>query len=194
MKYIGYVREHFKDPKSPVVTLQELNIVLGIKGISPAYLKRLVNYMTKKKELKRITKGIYTMHDDITVVGFAFRPFYYGLENALTIRKLWEQAVNPVVITPRNVRQGTRSFEGSNYRLFRIKKGLFFGYDQVRYYNFWIPVSDYEKTLIDFVYFDHKLRDDVLAELKKKIDTRKLRSYLKLCGPSLRKKTLSTLK
>jgi predicted transcriptional regulator of viral defense system len=149
--------------------------------------------MIHNGELKRITKGVYTMNDDITVIGFAFRPFYYGLENALTIRKLWEQGVNPVVVTPRNVRPGARKFGGSNYRVFHINNRMFFGYNLIRYYDFWIPVSDYEKTLIDFVYFKHHLRKDVLIAIKGRLNNKRLRSYLKLCSPALRKRVLEML-
>ncbi|MCL5430239.1 MAG: type IV toxin-antitoxin system AbiEi family antitoxin domain-containing protein [Candidatus Marsarchaeota archaeon] len=179
MKYIKSLREHFDNPDFPVVKLFEIRTLLKQKGIHDAYLKRLINYMLKKGELKRITKGVYTFHDDITVVGFAFQPFYYGLENALTIRKLWEQETNPIVITAKQARNGMRKFESANYLVQRLDRKLFFGCELVRYYNFWIPVSDYEKTILDFVYFKHHIRADVLKELKRRIDKKRLRTYLK---------------
>ena len=135
MKYTAYIREHFNDPKSPVVEFRELKTVLGLKKISQGYLKRLVSYLIKKGELKHISKGVYTFHDDIAVVGFAYRPFYYGLENALTIRKISEQGTNPVIITTKSVRPGIRKFENGNYMMKRINKHMFFGYDVVKYYN-----------------------------------------------------------
>ena len=67
-----------------------------------------------------MAKGVYTFHNDITVVGFAFKPFYYGLENALTILKLWDQNTNPVVITWKNVRAGERKFGDGNYLVQRL--------------------------------------------------------------------------
>ncbi len=190
MKYIKYLREHFNDPKSPVMTLQELKATLKFKGIKPAYLKRLINYLIKRREIIRITKGVYTFHDDITVAGFAFRPFYYGLENALTLRGLWEQGTNPMILTPRNVRTGIRKFGSGNYSIFRIKKQLFFGYDLIKYYDFWIPVSDYEKTLIDLVYFKRYIRKDVAYEIRKRINKKKLNHYLKTYPPDTRKEVL----
>ncbi len=186
MKYLKFVRDNFDDARFPVFRSADLRASLGIRGISRAYLKRMVNHMLKTQEIKRITSGIYTFHDDITVVGFAFRPFYYGLENALTLRKLWEQGTNPVVVTPRNVRGGVRKFGEGNYLIQRIDKRLFFGYDLIRYYDFWIPVSDYEKTLIDFVYFDHYLRPDVLSTLKREVDKKKISKYLGAYDPEVR--------
>ncbi len=194
MKYIEYLRRHFNDPKSPVMTLREMKTTLKLKGIKLSYLKRLINYLIKKNEIIRITKGVYTFHDEITVVGFAFRPFYYGIENALTIKGLWEQGTTPIVITPRNVRQGVRKFGTGNYSIFKIKKQFFFGFELIKYYDFWIPVSDYEKTLIDLIYYKRHIRDDVLKELKKKIDRKKLMEYLKVYPTDIKNKVILELK
>ncbi len=194
MKYIKYIREHFNDPGFPIVKLSDLRTALKYKKISDAYLKRLVNYMMHKGELKKITKGIYTLHDEITVIGFAFEPFYYGLENALTIRKLWEQGTNPIVITSKKARIGIRKFENGNYVVQRIDKKLFFGYELIKYYEFWIPVSDTEKTLLDFVYFKHYLRKDVLMELKRTMNKDRLAAYLEKYTPEFKNKFLKTLK
>ncbi len=194
MKYIEYVREHFNDPGFPVFRFSDLRTALKSRKISDTYLKRLINYMTANGEIKRITKGAYTLHDEITVVGFAFQPFYYGLENALTIRKLWEQGTNPIVVTPKLVRVGVRKFGGSNYVVQRICRRLFFGYELVKYYDFWIPVSDAEKTLLDFIYFKHYLRGDVLEELKHKIKMEKVAAYLENYPKKFEKELLKTLK
>jgi predicted transcriptional regulator of viral defense system len=193
MKYIGYIREHFKSSGFPVVKFFELRTALKSKGISDAYLKRVVNYLLKRGEMKRITKGVYTFHDDITVVGFAFQPFYYGLENALTIRKLWEQGTNPIIMTPKKARVGIRKFVNSNYIIQRIDKKLFFGYGLIKYYDFWIPVSDIEKTFLDFIYFKHYIREDVLKELKHQIDKRRLKCYLKRYPYRFRREVLQLL-
>ncbi len=187
MKYIAYIREHFNDPRSPVVTMGELERVLGLKGISKGYLKRLINYMIKRKEITRIRKGVYTLHDDIMVTGFAFRPFYYGLENALTIRKLWEQGTNPVILTIENVRDGQRKFRNGNYTVQSINMKMFFGYNFVAYYDFWIPVSDCEKTLIDFLYYRDAVPKEAEENLLRAINRTKLKGYLKPYSDSFKK-------
>ena len=194
MKYINYVRKHFDDQKSPIFTIQELKTVLGLKKISPAYLKRLINYMIKKREILRISRGVYTFHNEITVVGFAFRPFYYGLEKALALRHLWEQGTNPIIITSNNVRSGNRKYGDSNYITLCIRRELFFGYDFVLSDGMWIPVSDYEKTFIDFIYFNHYLRKDILKVLRLKINKKKLVSYLKPYNKKIRQRVLLELK
>ena len=194
MKYIEYIRKHFNDSKSPIFTIQELKTVLGLKGISPTYLKRLINYMIKQREILRIGRGVYTFYDEITVVGFAFRPFYYGLENALTLRHIWEQGTNPIIITPNKVRSGNRKFGDGNYSILHINRDLFFGYDFVLSDGLWVPISDYEKTFIDFIYFNHYLRKDTLKALRLKIDKKKLVAYLKHYNKRIRKRVLQELK
>lgn len=193
MKYVDYVRKHFNDPKSPIFTIRELKAVLGLKGISSAYLKRLINHLIKRGEILRIGRGVYTFHNEITVVGFAFRPFYYGLENALTLRHLWEQGTNPIIITPNNVRSGIRKFGDGNYDILRVRRELFFGYDFVLSDGLWIPVSDYEKTFIDFIYFNHYLRRDTLKALRLKIDKKKFVSYLKHYNKKIRQRAFQEL-
>ncbi len=190
MKYIKYVREHFKDPKFPVFTLYDLRTALRLEGISDAYLKRLVNSLMKKEEITRITRGVYTFHDDVTVAGFAYRPFYYGMEDALSIRGLSEQGTNPYIMTTKNVRTGVRTFKGRNYVIRRIPERMFFGYELLQYYNFWIPVSDVEKSFIDMLYFEKNIRDELLAEIIPKISMSKLRDYLKGYDKSFSKKVI----
>ncbi len=186
MKYLKFVRGNFDDPKFPVFSISDLRASLGLMGIKQAYLKRMLNYLSRKGEVVRVAKGAYTFHNDITVVGFAFKPFYYGLENALTILKLWDQNTNPVVITWKNVRAGERKFGDGNYLVQRLSRKLFFGYELVRYYDFWVPVSDCEKTLIDLVYYKHHISGDVLASFKKQIDRRRLNAYLKMYPPRVK--------
>ncbi len=178
----------------PAFSITQLKTLLGTKKISKGYLHLLVHNLLARKKLKRITKGFYSFNGDAQVVGFAFQPFYYGLQDALSLRNLWEQETNPVVITPRKVRTGLRKFGESNYVVKRIERKMFFGYNMVKYGDFWIPVSDAEKTLIDFAYYNQPLDENTRKELRKKIDRKKLLEYLKKTPEKTREKTLSMLK
>lgn len=188
MKYIAGVRDHFR--KVPAFSLSDLKVFLGKKGISTAYLRLLVHNLLAKGELKRISRGVYSFSSETQIVGFGFKPFYYGLQDALSLHNLWEQETNPVVITPRKVRSGVRKFDGSNYVVKRISRKMFFGFETVKYAGFWVPVSGFEKTLIDFVYFRQPLSKDVSKELWKRVNRKKLREYLKQC-PKWVKQNLS---
>lgn len=192
MKYTDYLREHFAN--NYVFTISELRVVFSAKKISNEYLRLIIHNLLSSGELKHITKGVYTFSDDVEVVGFAFKPFYYGLQEALSIRNLWEQETNPVVITPRKVRSGLRNFEGRNYLIRRVNRSLFFGFEMQKYGDLWIPVSDIEKTLIDFVYFREPLSRQALKEISRKIDRKKLDSYLKKSPLYMKRKVYQMLK
>ncbi len=186
MKYIKKVREHFK--KKPVFSIKDLRVFLKKKGISKEYSKLLIHNLVKEKEIQRITKGVYSFQKDLMVAGFAFSPFYYGLQDALSLRNLWEQETIPIIVTPRKVRPGIRKIMDSNVLIRRINRKMFFGFESVKHFDLWIPVSDAEKTLIDFTYFNEPLSKEVLKELKKKVDEKKLKKYLKKCPKNTVKK------
>ena len=61
---------------------------------------------------------------------------------------------------------------------------MFFGFQPLKFYDAWLPVSTPEKTLIDFVYFRQPLPKEALEELLKKIDGKKLG---KMSGPRCEK-------
>ena len=156
----------------------ELDLLLSSSDTSANYRKLLVHNLIGTGRLRRISKGIYTFLDDVEVVCFAYRPSYYGLQEALSLLDLWEQETNPVVITPLHVLQGIRTFDGRNYLVRRINRRMFFGVDLIRYPDFWVPVSDIEKTLIDFVYFGEFLPEDTLMRIRRNINREKLGRYL----------------
>lgn len=191
MKYINLVRNHFKE--KPVFSLTDLRVFLSKKGISKNYSNLLIHNLTAGKEIFRLSKGVYSFQKDLSVSGFAFSPFYYGLQEALSLRNLGEQETIPVIITPKKVRSGLRKIMDSNVLVRRINRKMFFGFESLKHFGFWLPVSDAEKTLIDFVYFNEPLSDETLKELKKKINKKKLFVYLKKCPKNTRKKVKELL-
>ncbi|MGC8587372.1 MAG: type IV toxin-antitoxin system AbiEi family antitoxin domain-containing protein [Candidatus Micrarchaeia archaeon] len=192
-KYIGTIRKRFGSTQYPVFTLADLRVALSQMHVSQIYLKMLINHLIKRGEIIRITKGVYTFHNDLAVVGFAFRPFYYGLEDALSYRNLWTQMTNPVVMTTNVVREGPRKFANANYIVKRIDPKHFFGFDFVKYYDFWLPVSDAEKTLIDLVYYRHGVREEAMGPLASAIDVAKLEGYLENYSGNFRKRVMKVL-
>jgi predicted transcriptional regulator of viral defense system len=190
MKYIALVRKEFGSVGFPIFTMADVRLFLKSKGASYAYARLMLHNLLKKGEITRLTKGIYTFHHDVTVVGFAFRPFYYGLEDALMIRRLSLQGMNPLVLTTRNVRTGVRQFKGRNYVVYRIPKERFFGYSLVKYGDFWIPVSDVEKTVIDMLCMSGGIRDELWPGIMEVLDMKRLRLYLKNYKGKLREKVL----
>ena len=59
-----------------------------------------------------------------------------------------------------------------------MSRELFFGYTYVKYFDFYIPVSDLEKTLIDFVYYNEKIPPELFNELRANANKKILKIYI----------------
>jgi predicted transcriptional regulator of viral defense system len=171
--HLNKIREFSKS--TPVFRTKDVELLVKNKNYSYLILHKLA----KRGEIKRITKGWYSLHEDPVISVFCFKPAYIGLQEALSLHELWEQETNVVIVTAKKVRTGIRKILDSNVILHRIKQKYFFGFDYLKYENFFIPVSDIEKTLIDLVYFNEIPGKNVLREIKKQIDKKKLEKYLK---------------
>ncbi len=180
MKYVKVFLEEFK--KTPIFTFKDVEKFITYNGSTGAYAKVFMSKMLKSGRTYKITKGNYSMYKDSEIIGFPFYPFYYGLGFALTHYGFWKQQSNPHVITTRNVRVGVRTFLGSNFFVSKISDNMFFGYVYVKGQNFFYPISDVEKTLIDVLYYDFNLEDYVYENLLKNINKEKIKEYLKLCN------------
>ena len=176
-KYLDKIQELLR--KSPVVDADSIiRIVRSGKNVRQ-YHKQLIRNLVLGGKIKRLAKGCYTAHEDTSLAVFCFKPAYLGLQDALSIHNLWEQETIPVIITVRKVRNDIRSISGANALIRRIDKKYFFGYAYIKQGDFYFPVSDVEKTFIDMVYYNENISNELVASIKKRIDRKKLKSYLK---------------
>ena len=177
IKYTKEIKDFFK--KSPIVSINSLKkIILNKKG-NTIYVYLVINKLIKKKEIIRLTKGYYTIHEDPTLAVFCFKPAYLGLEDALSSHNLWEQETIPIIITTKKIRPGIRVISETNVLIRRISPRYFFGFDYYKQGDFYYPISDIEKTFIDMVYFRQPIDEEVIEEFKKRINKKKLKTYLK---------------
>lgn len=184
IKYINKIRKFFNE--APIVSISSLKKFLGRKNKD--YIHLLISNMIKKGEIKQITRGYYSIHEDITLAVFCFKPSYLGLQNALSYHNLWEQETNPVIITTRNVRVGRREVFGNNIIIRRISSKYFFGFDYYKDGDFYLPYSDIEKTFIDMIYYKLYMDNEVIKEFRKRIDKKKLTEYLKSYPKNIQKR------
>ncbi|MBI2666627.1 hypothetical protein HYX13_03375 [Candidatus Woesearchaeota archaeon] len=175
IKYLTKVRDFLQ--KTPVAHISSLKKIVGRNS---TYISLLLNSLVKRKEVYRLTKGWYAVRDDPSLAVFCFKPAYLGLQEALSIHGLWEQETNAIVLTTKTVREGKRMVFGAPVFLQRIPKELFFGVIYVSSGEYYLPVSDVEKTLIDMVYFAQPIDKELLKEFKKRVDKKKLNEYLKM--------------
>ena len=186
MKYLKDFREHFSE--FPVFSVNDARVFLKQRKIGRQYLSLLLHNLLKRNEIIRITKGIYTFRKGMETACFAFSPSYHALQDALSIHGLWEQETNPILVTPRKIRSGARNTAIGTVIVHRIKRSMFFGFSQQKYAGAWTQVSDIEKTLIDFAHFNEPLSREALGEIKKKINKKTLRAYLKRAPERTRKR------
>jgi len=189
IKYINEIRSFFK--QSPVVDIESLKKFIVKNNKDYVYL--LVHNLLKKNEIRKITKGFYSIYEDPSLIVFCFKPAYLGLQNALSFHNLWEQETNPVVITTRNLRKGIRKVFDRNVLIRRIDKKYIFGFEYYKDGDFYFPYSDIEKTFIDMVYFKQPLDKELIMEFKKKIGKKKLNAYLKRYPKRFREKIKAML-
>lgn len=176
-KYLEQIKSLFK--KSPIVHAGSIARIVKSKKKIKQYHKQIIKNLIKRGKIERITKGYFTKYRDPSLAVFCFEPAYLGLQDALSYHNLWEQEAIPIIITTRKVRQGIRKILETNVLIRRISSKYFFGFDYVKYGDFYLPVSDIEKTFIDMVYFRQNLDKDLLKNFKKRINIQKLKTYTK---------------
>jgi predicted transcriptional regulator of viral defense system len=180
--------------KSPIVSFSSISRIIRDKKKIKQYSKQLIRNLLLKGEIKRLTKGYYTQHDDPSLAVFCFKPSYLGLQDALSVHNLWEQETVPVIITSRKVRQGIRKILELNVLIRRIAGKYFFGVEYIKQGDFYFPYSDIEKTFIDMLYFKENLDKETLQNIKKRANKNKLNSYLKKYPKEFQKRVLGVLK
>jgi len=180
MKYEKAFIEYFS--KLTLFSADDAYRFLSHYGSDYSYSRVFLHNLVVNGKLYRITKGTFTFSRNEAVYGFAFRPFYYGMEFALSVRKLWTQQANPVIITLTKSNAGTRKILGTNITIRRISQNAFFGFEYLNYMDLFIPVSRPEKIFLDFIYYGINPDKETLTNLMKKIDPEILKEYVKRLG------------
>ena len=188
VKYLKDVESIFK--KSIIVNSSSISRITKNKQ----YTKQMIRNLIREKKINRLSKGCYTIHDDPSLAVFCFKPSYLGLQDALSFNNLWEQETIPIIITTAKVRQGIRNILGTNVLIKRINKKYLFGFDYRNYFDFYLPYSDIEKTLIDLIYFKQPIDKETLKEIIRRIDQKKLSKYLKVYPERIRKRVINAVK
>ena len=190
-KYLEKIEALFK--KSPVVSYKSIEMIIKSEKNVKQYTKQLIRNLIIKGKIKKLTKGQYTIHDENSIAVFCFKPAYLGLQDALSFHNLWDQETIPIIITTKRVRPGIRKILDSNVLIRRIDKKYMFGFDYYEQENLYFPYSNIEKTLIDMVYFKEKINKEVLQNMYKNLDKKKLNSYLEIYPNKTKKEVLKYL-
>ncbi len=180
--------------KSPVVSFSSIERTVKNKKNIKQYSKQLVRNLLLKDKIKRLTKGYYSIHEEPSLNVFCFQPSYLGLQDALSFHNLWEQETIPIIITSKKAKPGLRKTKIGNILIRRINKKYVFGIEYERVGEFYLPYSDIEKTFIDIIYFRINLDKEVLENIIKVVDKKKLSNYLKKYPKKFREKVRGIIK
>lgn len=187
IKYIGSVMDFLE--KTPVANMRDFRMIIK----NPDYSRLLLHNLEKTGKIWRITRGFYSLYNDPSLAVFCFRPAYIGMQDALSVHDLWEQETNTIIITQKKARPGIRKIMDSNVVIHRLDKKYFFGYELTKQGDFFLPVSDKEKTLIDLIYFNEIPDKNVLKRIRRVLDNKKLDSYLKHYPAKFRNRVLKAV-
>ena len=185
-KHIYRVREYLG--RTPVASVRSISALVPNRN----YAHVIMNHLLKRGEVRRITRGYYTVHEEPSLLVYCLKPAYLGLQDAMSLHNLWEQETNPIIVTARKVRPGVREVLGQNVWVRRTSPKYLFGYDHMTSGNLTLPVSDVEKTLIDMIHFG-EMRKDIARSFKERIDHEKLEKYLRKYSDGFQRKVWRTL-
>ena len=192
MKYVKQFLAYFNG--FPTFTARDARLFLNRSGANIDYYRIFMHNIVKSGRAFAIRKGHYSLHDDPMIAGFAFSPFYYGLETALTHYKLWDYMTPLTIITVQRVSSASKEILGRNVSIRRIARKNLFGYSMIEYKDgIYVPISDIEKTLIDSVYFNAGFNREVYRALASRIDRKRLQGYLKHYSAIVRKRVYDKL-
>jgi hypothetical protein len=170
----------FKDFKT--FTFNDVRIALRDRhnNISDKTIQVTLSRMAKSKGIYPVIKGVFSLERKDEIVGFAFAPFYYGGLAALMIRDLVDNQVKMEIMTTRRVKKSFITVYNGDSKviLHHIPKKYYFGFEDLKYGNIVVPVSNPEKTLIDMFYYKEKLSPHDYEGIVKGIRKEILEEYL----------------
>lgn len=148
----------------------------------------------KKWYIKKLRKGFYMFSDTeidtnklFTIANRLNSPSYIGMESAMSYYSLIPEWVFSIQsISTKRINEINSPIGSFSYRT--IKKELFWGYKIVNRKGISFYISDIEKTLLDYFYFNSSLGtlEDIewlrlnKEILKKRLKIKKLKKYLKV--------------
>lgn len=187
MNYLEFSKE-MKD--FPAFSLRD-----AAKLSSKVYHHRLVDWQ-KKGYITRVANGIYLFSDaevdelyHYYLSGRVYEPSYISLESAFAFYGFIPESVYRVTaVSTRKTWQ--TSFNDIIFSYRTISRNCFWGYTLLKWKNTIIKIAEPEKAIIDYFYLNPGIdspekisgvrfnADEIMA----KINWKKLREYLQLCG------------
>ncbi|MBU1130325.1 hypothetical protein KKE45_03330 [Patescibacteria group bacterium] len=190
MKYLDFLR-HFENRQ--IISIQNIRNKFG--DIDRHHL----SVWLKKGWLVAIKKGFYALPQknlDVHLIANRVNKSYISLEYALSFYQIIPEITRVVTsISCERAEKFENAFGTFSY--YKIKSDLFSGYvnRESKIKDVFFKIASAEKALFDLVYFrnDLKDKDDLIGlrlNLEKKMDLKKIHSYIELIQSKIIKKRL----
>lgn len=177
-----------------VVDFAQLEQVFEREYTRKSDRKRRIALLAKAGWLVRIKKGLYLVVTDLTnrrvgnisslLISKALNAqSYISFANALNFHGMFDQLTKTVdAITP--VRARNYSFQNTEFRFFRVKMELYFGFSEERVEGKAVNIAEREKVILDYLYLRKNaaalsLIVEKLREYKHDFDFSKMTDYAK---------------
>ena len=134
----------------PVFTV---DTVCSIKEKNAAYTRVYLNRLASRGLIRRIQRGLFTIHDDpIIIATHIIWPSYVSLWYALRYHDLTEQIPNEISVLTTSRRNSKQiDFNGVSITFSTIATSYLFGYSRVNISGFEVFMADPEKAIVDSV-------------------------------------------
>lgn len=141
---IMYESKVLKLKEVPVFSLADISQIVSGKEYAKKLLKRMVLF----KEIRKIKRDNYTFYDDPFLIStFVSKPSYISSVSALSYHKMISQIPNDVFCFTLKKEKNIKFVSEIKF----VQTKYFFGFDNLDYMNFKIPISDHEKAIIDSI-------------------------------------------
>jgi len=177
-----------------------------IKKVDPSFDRRRLSEWQEKGYIKKVVKNFYVFSDLqikeqslFLIANQIYEPSYVSLEMAFSWHHLIPEGVYTITsVTSKKTTEFKTEFGNFNYK--HIKATLLFGYDLVKYDNRNILISDIEKTVLDYIYFNSQIKTVKdfeglrfnVSEFKEKADMIKFYKYLEMFDNKQMKKRVKS--
>ncbi len=172
MLSIYRIRDMAREGGRAVYSIQQLaNLTGKKKSIANVYASRLAT----KGLATRLVRGKLAFTSDLQAIATQLlEPSYISLYSALNFHGLLMQVPREIeCVTPKN----SRNYKELGIAYHKIPARLFYGYERHGREGGYVFVADPEKALVDGVYLN-RLPRSLIAEVKGKVDGRKLAEYV----------------
>lgn len=164
------------------------NDVAKLVNKKPGYVRTFLYRLSRRKLIKKIERGKYTLHEDAMMFATDLVvPSYISLWTAFKYYGMLQQQPFNIFVVSSKPRKPVQ-FENVKI-IFLFSRHNMFGYKKQRYSGFDIFIADREKAIIDALLFKLPVQDIYFALSNEDIDLKKLSEYaMKIKNKSLIKR------